>query len=127
MGSVNNKRTFSEILLNNNTNVNKGNKLNEDNISLSSSSNLFDASDDSDAQSTLSNVDGDAIILNNTTNVNNTNERTKYEGIPELVGPYSESIKEVMKEVYNIDSLKEWQLRLVQSLVFSTDKALRLI
>ena len=107
MGSVNNKRTFSEILLNNNTNVNKENESNEDDISLSSSSNLFDASDDSDAQSTLSYVDGGAIILNNTTNVNNTNKRTKYKGIPELVGPYSESIKEVMKEVYNIDSPKE--------------------
>ena len=97
-----------ELLLNNNTNVKVGNKSNEDNISSLSSSDLFDASDDSDAQSTLSYDDVDAIVLNNTTNVNNTNERTKYKGIPELVGPYLESIKEFMKEVYNIDSPKEW-------------------
>ena len=127
MALVNNKRTFLELLLHNNTNVNKGNKLRKDNISSLSSSNLFDASDDSDVQFTLSYDDGDAIVLNNTRNLNNNNERTKYRGIQGLVRLYSEPIKEVMKEVYSIDSPKEWQLRLVQLLVFSRDKALELI
>ena len=100
--------TFSQVLLNKD-NVDNTNNFHNKKVFFSSTFNLFeDSHNKDDVHSTLNLHKQDVIILPNTIDLDNIDEGTKYEEVSKLLDTYSESIKKVMKNVYNIILPKEW-------------------
>ena len=103
----------------------RSNSNEEDSLS-SLSSDLFQYSDNtSDDESMIEEETGECILYSSILNTV-SDPPTKYEGIPDLIPQYSNAIKQVMKDVFKIESPKEWQLRLVQAMVFTKHKKLRI-
>ena len=123
-----------------NNNTNKNNAFLQvipDNDSIESEKgeqDEFDSNNESSDDGSVNNNSGeggtylvpDTVPTIASTGSNRDAERnTIYKGIPQCFPPYTSVIKDVMRTVFGINEPKEWQLRLVQALVFSTKQSLR--